>query len=164
MDQAARVAREWSPSGAGAAGESFEALLARIERDASRHSTAGPTAEDDLLRLERAVGHPLPAPFRTFLARVGGGLYYERHEIFGPKRAMIHDIELVPPLAQVCRGLPAGVIPIHRVETVIHFMDLRQADPSVPVFSLVSGERYRDFAGFLEAVVVPSGDAMDGPS
>ena len=38
---------------------------------------------------------------------------------------MIHDIELVPPLASVCRGLPAGVIPVHRADSVIHFMDLR---------------------------------------
>jgi len=141
---------------------SFETLLERIERDASRHSTAGPASEHDLVRLEQTIGHALPAPFRTFLERLGGGLYYERHEIFGPMRAMIHDIELVPPLAQVCRGLPSGLIPIHRAETLVHFMDLR-VGPPVPVISLVSSERYPDFSSFLEAVVVPRVEALGAP-
>lgn len=163
MDLRHALARQSDALPVEAGGMEFETLLARFERDAVRHTTAGPASEQELQHLEAAIGYALPAPFRGFLARLGGGLYYERHEIFGPARVMIHDIELVPPLAHVCHGLPAGVIPIHRFETRIHFMDLRQAGPSVAVFSLVSGERHRDFPTFLEAVVLPGG-AVSGPS
>lgn len=141
----------------------FETLLERIERDAARHTTAGPASEPQLRQLEATIGRALPGPLRAFLARLGGGLYYERHEIFGPVRTMIHDIELVPPLAKVCQGLPAGVIPIHRVENATHFMDLREAASPVPVFSLASAGRYPDFQSFLEAVVVPRGAPSGRP-
>jgi hypothetical protein len=137
----------------------LETLLERIEKEASRHHTAGPASEADLARLEAALGHVLPAPFRVFLARSGSGLYYERHEIFGPLHTMIHDIEIVPPLVSVCRGLPAGVIPVHRADSVIHFMDLRGGVEPVSVFSLLSSDRYSDFTTFLRDVVVPSPDA-----
>ena len=136
----------------------LDALLERIGCDASRHMTGGPASED-LARLELAIGHVLPEAFRAFLRRFGGGLYYERHEIFGPTRTMIHDIELVPPLPLVCRGLPSGVIPVHRVDAIIHFMDLRQCGTAVPVFSLTSHERYSDFPAFLRDVVAPPRDA-----
>jgi hypothetical protein len=142
----------------------FEKLLERIEKDASRHQTAGPAPEADLAKLEAVLGHALPPSFRAFLARSGSGLYYERHEIFGPLRAMIHDIELVPPLLGVCRGLPHGVIPVHRADSVIHFMDLRGGAEPVPVFSLLSSDRYPDFTSFLRDVVVPSCDAAGAPS
>lgn len=138
----------------------LETLLERIERDASRHHTAGPASEADLAKLEAALGHVLPPPFRVFLARSGSGLYYERHEIFGPLHTMIHDIELVPPLASVCRGLPAGVIPVHRADSVIHFMDLRGGAGPVPVFSLLLPDRHSDFTTFLRDVVIPSRDAV----
>jgi hypothetical protein len=142
----------------------LEKLLERIEEDASRHHTAGPASEADLAKLEAALGHVLPAPFRVFLARSGSGLYYERHEIFGPLHTMIHDIELVPPLVSVCRGLPAGVIPVHRADSMIHFMDLRGGAEPVPVFSLLSSDRYSDFTSFLRDVVVPSLDVAGEPS
>jgi hypothetical protein len=132
----------------------FEAMLDRIARDASAHMTAGPASDADLARLEGAIGHRLPEAYRRFLARLGGGIYYERHEVFGPTRAMIHDIELLPPITGVCHGLPAGVIPIHRAKATLHFMDLRQDHEPVPVFSLMSAERYPDFATFLREVIV----------
>lgn len=142
----------------------IEALIERIARDASAHMTAGPAREEDLARLEATLGHSLPAPYRVFVARLGGGIYYERHEVFGPVRAMIHDIELLPPLTAVCRGLPHGVIPIHRAGSTIHFMDLRREARPVPVFSLVSPVRYPDFATFLREVVVPrEGPAAGAP-
>jgi hypothetical protein len=141
----------------------LEKLLERIEEDASRHHTAGPASEADLAKLEAALGHALPAPFRAFLERSGSGLYYDRHEIFGPLHTMIHDIELVPPLLSVCRGLPPGVIPVHRADALVHFMDLRGGG-RVPVFSLLSSDRYSDFTTFLHEVVVPSLDAASDPS
>jgi hypothetical protein len=146
------VAASRTPAGSAPAG--LEALLARIASDAAAHMTSGPASEEELARLEAAIGHALAPPHRAFLARLGSGIYYERHEMFGPGRAMIHDIELVPPLTQVCQGLPAGVIPIHRMDVVIHFMDLRLGPPA-PVFSLMSAERYADFETFLREVVVP---------
>jgi len=135
--------------------DGYEALLQRIGRDASDHMIAGPVSQEDLARLASEIGRPLPAQYRMFLERLGGGIYYGRHEIFGPVRAMIHDIEMVPPLTRVCRGLPPGVIPVHRAGTIIHFMDLRHDAAPVPVFSLLSAEHYPDFATFLREVVVP---------
>jgi hypothetical protein len=142
----------------------LEALLERIARDAAVHMTAGPASEEDLARLEAAIGYPLPAAHRRFLERLGGGIYYERHEIFGPTRAMIHDIELLPPITSVCLGLPAGVIPVHRTGAIIHFMDLRRGGGTIPVFSLVSAERYADFATFLRELVVPEDGAAASAS
>jgi hypothetical protein len=142
----------------------LERLLDRIEEDASRHHTAGPASEADLARLETALGRALPAPFRAFLERSGSGLYYDRHEIFGPLHTMIHDIELVPPLLSVCRGLPPGVIPVHRADELVHFMDLRALTERTPVFSLLTGERHPDFAAFLRDVVVPRRGGAGGAS
>jgi hypothetical protein len=157
MEERARLGGVPPPASRAAAGAELEVLLERIERDMARHTTAGPAGEASLAQLEQTLGHVLPPALRLFLARLGGGLYYERHEIFGPARAMIHDIELVPPIGRVCTGLPAGVIPVHRCRDIVHFMDLRQRGPEpVPVFSLVSPRRYADFTALLREVVIPA--------
>jgi hypothetical protein len=156
MVATAPLARQASPHRVKEQKLELDRLMELVERDAARH-TAAPADEQELQRLEEDLGHALPGPFRRFLERSGAGLYYERHEIFGPSRVMIHDIELVPPLRQVCRGLPPGIIPVHRSGNRLHFMDVRQDGPYAAVFQLVSGARYRDFPSFLEAVVLPPG-------
>src|SRR5689334_14415900 len=76
----------------------IDSLLRRCEADARVHMSNGGSSEEDVLLLERSLGRTLPDPFRLFLRRLGGGVFYLKHEIFGPRRVMIHDIELVPDL------------------------------------------------------------------
>ena len=136
----------------------LEDVLDTFERDATAHMTGGPALEADLRQLESAIGHPLPGPLRTFLSRLGPGLFYQGHEIFGPLRVMIHDIELVPSLASMLarlkeQHLPEGLIPFHRGNGVVHLVDLRGPQPG-RVVSLPYGSNYSDLTEFLKAVVL----------
>lgn len=136
-------------------------ILDAFARDAAAHITGPPASEEDLKALEKAIGYPLPASLRTFLARFGGGLFYQGHEIFGPHRVIIHDIELVPSLPVMlsrlkAQNIPEGVVPFHRVDGVIHLIDLRpQSQQPERIVSLPYGSSYPDFADFLQAVVLP---------
>ncbi len=139
---------------------SLDELFDVFTRDAVCHMAGPPAAELDLKQLERVIGRPLPRSFRAFLARFGGGLFYQGHEIFGPHRVMIHDIELVPSLGSVYALLhppeiPEAVFPFHRKGDVFHLLDMR--DPAQPerIVSRPYGATYPDFARFLQAVVVP---------
>lgn len=135
-------------------------ILDVFERDGSQHTTGGPSSEEDLRRLEAAFGHRLPPPFRAFLQRLGSGIFYERHEIFGPHTIVIHDIELVPNALSMRRWLTSqgasaeGLLPIHRADGVIHLMNAAQ-EPAT-VVSLSHSTAYPDLARFLEAVVLPA--------
>ena len=135
----------------------LDELLVLFERESGAHMTAGPATEEDLCRVEAAIGGSLPADLRAFLSRLGGGLYYHGHEIFGPVRAMVHDIEMVPDLVSVRERVlhdlqtPADLVPFHRARGTFHFFDRRGPG----VFS-ANGERlFADLAGFLETIVVP---------
>lgn len=145
------------PLVSGAEGMTLPEILERLEQDASEHSTSGPCAEEDLQRLEHTLGRRLPASYRDFLASAGCGLYYNRHEIFGPCHVMIHDIELVPSLQSVRSGFPEGVLPVHRAEGVVHLLDLRKESRGLaPVYSTTGSGSYPDFAVFLERVILAS--------
>ncbi len=137
-----------------------ELVIARCLANASAHMTGGPCDASSLWSLECRLGYALPEPLRLFLARVGGGVYYSKHEVFGARRVMIHDIELVPDLVSFRSWLGAAVppdwLPIHRQEGVIHIIQLgletapvrRIDDPAV---------LYPDFPTFFEKVVLPPG-------
>jgi hypothetical protein len=135
----------------------LDELLALFERESGAHMTAGPASEDDLRRVEAAIGGSLPADLRAFLARLGGGLYYHGHEIFGPVRVMVHDIEMVPDLVSVRdRLLPdldaaSDVVPFHRARGTFHFFDRRRPG----VFSGDGSRLFADLAAFLETIVMP---------
>jgi hypothetical protein len=121
--------------------------------------TGAAAAEDELLALERVLGFPLPAPYRFFLRRLGGGVFYLEHELFGPRRVMVHDIELVPDLlsfrAWLGAELPPAVLPIHRMDGRIHVLDLQTG--ACRRLDATAGARddYADFTAFLETVVLP---------
>jgi hypothetical protein len=140
---------------------SLDELIAALLADSARHILCGSASEQDLASIESLVGQPLPAPYRTLLLRLGGGLLYDRHELFGPRITMIHDIDLVPDLASVRRRLEAeqgaealvGRLPLHRGTGKVHLIDVRP-DPA-PVATLDRAETYPDLAAFLEAVVLP---------
>jgi hypothetical protein len=136
----------------------LETLLARCEADRTLHMNAGGCPETELQRIEAAVGQPLPLPFRVFLSRLGGGVYYLKHEVFGPRRVMVHDIELVPDLLSFRHWLgeivPRTALPIHRADGVIHVLELA-GDHAGSVRSLdEGGHRYPDFTSFLEAEIL----------
>jgi len=121
-----------------------------------------PSSEEDLRRVEDALGHPLPAALRALLHEVGGGLYEGGHEIFGPVRLMLHDIELVPDLLSVRARLTAeGVlhpqfVPFHREGATFHL--IRTDGPGAGcVVSLPAGRVYADLASFVEQVLLRPG-------
>lgn len=139
----------------------MQEALAALERDAARHLTQ-PCSEHDLDALEEALGRRLPADFRALLARVGGGILYDTHEVFGARRLMVHDIELVPDLLSARRGLearglgwPPHLAPFHRCRGAVHLLDLSQGEGSAPVLAQ-DGRPCGDLPAFLESVVLPA--------
>lgn len=140
----------------------IEEVLGAMALDRPRHMTTDPASERDLDVLEEALGQKLPEEFRALLARFGGGIFYERHELFGARRLMIHDIELVPDLLTFRRLLADDtgrererwLVPFHRADGRVHFLDLRRGVQAGVVSA--DGERsYPDLACFLEQVVIP---------
>ncbi len=118
---------------------------------------SGPSTQVELGHVEAGLGAPIPQALRAFLMRFGGGIFYNGHEIFGPTRCMVHDIELVPDLLSMRLrlkeqgALADGLAPLHRARGVVHVIDLRNGS----VARLEGGEAYPDFVAFLENVVLP---------
>ena len=146
----------------------IEAAVQILEKDLARHMTTDRPSELELDALEEALGRKLPEQFRTFLTRLGGGIFYERHELFGVRRLMVHDIELVPDLLSFHRRFTAGeatspdsLVPFHRADGVVHLLDLRSAGEAA-VVSADGTRTYPDLAHFLQHVVIPSA-AASGP-
>jgi hypothetical protein len=134
-----------------------DALIACLRTARDRHIVGGGCTEEDLRATEERLGHALPLAFRLFLQRQGGGIYYLRHEIFGARRVMVHDIEMVPDLLSFRQWLaaaaPDGWLPIHRTEGRMHAIRLGGEEPA-PVRALEpGGPTYPDFATFLESLI-----------
>ena len=143
----------------GTAEAALSRAIDRLARDLDLHLLSGPVEEDELARLEQALAVTLPPSFRTYLSRLGSGLLYDAHEIFGPRSLQLHDIEFVPSLASVVRQLRGtlgpNLLPFHRGDGTVHVFDLTGGPHEpLPVRALAGGGSYRDLAGFLEAVVV----------
>jgi len=134
------------------------ALFQRFE-DGTDARMSIPASEDDLRRLDEELGRPLPAPLRALLREVGGGLFAGGHEIFGPSRVMIHDIELVPDLLTVrARLAKEGLLqpqhlPFHRSGTTFHLMRI-EGPGAGSIVSLPSGSVWTDLASFVEQVLL----------
>ena len=148
----------------------IETAVQVLEKDLARHTTTDRPSELELDALEEALGGKLPEQFRTFLARLGGGIFYERHELFGARRLMVHDIELVPDLVSFHRRFAAdagtgpaaaALVPFHRADDVVHLLDLRSGGEA-RVVSADGTRTYPDLARFLQDVVIPSA-AQGGP-
>lgn len=139
----------------------LDQILLAFTGEMDRHTTGGPASDRDLRRLEASIGHRLPPSLRAFLLHLGGGLFFNGHEIFGAQRVMIHDIELVPDIISMrdwlarTRDLREGLIPFHRARGVIHVLDLRSNDANERVSCLDGPDDYPNLAGFLETVVLP---------
>lgn len=137
----------------------LDEAITMIERDSPRHMTTDRPSERDLDVLEEALGSKLPEDFRTLLARLGGGILYERHEVFGAHRLMVHDIELVPDLVSfrehfVRRGSVAdGLVPFHRADGVVNLLDVRDG-AALAVISEDGARSYSSLSSFLERAVL----------
>ena len=138
-------------------------VIDRLVRDSSQHLLTEPAHETDLEGLERTLGLPLPASYRSLLGRMGSGILYDRHEVFGPHSLQLHDIEFVPSLPGVRRHLATSVgprlMPFHRDGGRVHVFNLSSgSDEPVPVRALDGSASYPDLATFLEAVVLPGAE------
>jgi len=139
----------------------FAEVLEVFARNERQHMAGGGTSEEDLQRCEERAGVALPAPFRAFLSRFGGGLYFHGHEVFGPKPVVIHDIELVPDLLTVRKWLlaqgaevPPELLAFHRARGVIHLLDTRPGSTE-RVLTLGGSATFPDLASFFEAIILP---------
>lgn len=148
----------------------LEEILDVLEGDRDRHMIGEPATTGDLNHVEAVLGHRLPAGLRSFLQRFGGGIFYERHEVFGCRRLIIHDIELVPDVLTMCRrleaaeGVPNYLLPFHRADGIIHLVDLRTTPAGESAVLSWEGSRtFPTLTGFLEAVLVSSRDHPSRP-
>lgn len=140
----------------------LDEVLDAFAQSPDQHVLGTRSTEAELTRIEQALGARLPPSFRAFLGRLGGGLFFRGHEIFGTRRLMIHDIELVPDILSVRRTLEAqGVeipersIPFHRARGTIHFMQLDGGAGAGRIVSIPPAEPCPSFESFLEIVVLP---------
>ena len=65
---------------------------------------------------------PLPPALTSVLTTIGNGIFFGHEEVFGPRRLMIHDIELLPDMMSVkaaSPGLPEAWLPFHRRDGVV---------------------------------------------
>jgi SMI1/KNR4 family protein SUKH-1 len=141
------------------------ALLHRLADGADARMTV-PASEEELRRVDEALARPLPAPLRSLLLEVGSGLYEGGHEIFGPLRLMLHDIELVPDLLSVRARLTAEgllhphFLPFHRGGATFHLIRTEGAGAGC-VVSLPAGRVYADLASFIEQVLLRAHGGAD---
>jgi hypothetical protein len=139
----------------------LDALIARLRTARDLHIVGSGCTDEDLRVTEERLSQPLPQVFRLFLQRQGGGIYYLRHEIFGARRVMVHDIEMVPDLLSFNHWLgtavPDGWLAIHRSEGRVHAIRVGVKEPA-PVRAIeVGGPSYPDFTNFLESLIQSQG-------
>jgi hypothetical protein len=136
----------------------LDVLVARCEAERGMHMTGGGCSEAELRCVEASLRGPLPGPLRSFLCRMGGGVFFLKHEIFGARRVMIHDIELVPDLlsfrAWLGSAVPPDLLPFHRADGQIHAIELGEGRGGVRALN-GAGTNYADFTTFLQRVVLP---------
>ena len=140
----------------------FDEVLNAFELAREEHILGDPSTEEELRRLEQTLGAPLPASFRVFLTRLGGGLYFRGHEILGTRRVIVHDIELVPDILSLRRTLaaqgatlPELAIPFHRARGSVHFIRLGSGNGAGEILSVPAAASALNLESFLESVVMP---------
>jgi hypothetical protein len=109
------------------AGRMMQDVLDDLERHAEEHLRFEPVREVEIASLEQRLGRPLPAALRAVLMAAGNGIFFGKEELFGPRRLMVHDIELLPDMLAVkaqSPGLPHEWLPFHRRDGVMHAVDL----------------------------------------
>jgi hypothetical protein len=98
-----------------------------VERHGEEHLRFERVPPADIADLESRLGRRLPPELTAMLEAVGNGIFFGREELFGPRRLMVHDIELLPGMLDVraaTPGLPPEWLPFHREGGVLHVVDL----------------------------------------
>ena len=138
----------------------MQEAMATLERDRARHLTQRCSGKD-LDLLEQALGRRLPDDYRSLLERVGGGILYDDHELFGGRRLMVHDIELVPDVltltrqrAEAGRPWPAHLVPLHRCRGRLHLLVVSGTGDGRVVGE--DGRTWPNLLEFLNEVVLPA--------
>ena len=102
-------------------------LLETVEGHAPEHLRFGPVPREQITAFEARLGRPLPPALTAVLESVGNGIFFGKEELLGPRRLMVHDIELLADMMTVkaqAPGLPEAWLPFHRCDGVIHAVDL----------------------------------------
>ena len=128
-----------------------------VERHAAQHLRFEPVAHAEIAELEARIGHHLPLELAAMLETVGNGIFFGREELFGPRRLMVHDIELLPDMMSVkaaTRGLPEEWLPFHRCDGELHVVDLRP-EALGAVYSWPAASPQGDVGSFLASRLMP---------
>lgn len=102
-------------------------VIEAVERHAREHLRFGPVPREQITALEARLGRPLPPALTAVLESIGNGIFFGKEELLGPRRLMVHDIELLADMMSVkaqAPGLPEPWLPFHRCDGVIHAVDL----------------------------------------
>jgi hypothetical protein len=132
-------------------------LLAAVKRHAPEHLRFGGVAPAEIGSLEERLGRRLPPALVEVLESLGNGIYFGREELFGPRRLMVHDIELLPDMMSVkaqAHGLPEPWLPFHRRDGVVHAVDL-SPEGYGEVHAWPGGTACGPVAAFLEGCLTP---------
>jgi hypothetical protein len=107
-----------------------DTLMEAVERHSPEHLRFGPVPRECRTEFEARIGRSLPAALTAVLETAGNGIYFGKEELFGPRRLMVHDIELLADMMSVkaqLPGLPEDWLPFHRCDGVVHAVDLSPA-------------------------------------
>jgi SMI1/KNR4 family protein SUKH-1 len=132
-------------------------LIATVERHAPEHLRFGPVPREQITALEAHLKRPLPPALTALLESVGNGIFFGKQELLGPRRLMVHDIELLADMMSVkaqASGLPEAWLPFHRCDGVMHAVDL-SPETFGQVHSWPGGAPRGDIADFLGDLLTP---------
>ena len=135
-----------------------DALAAAIGRHEAEHLRFGPVPRAEIEALEARIGRRLPAALASALETVGNGIFFGKEELFGPRRLMVHDIELLPDIMTVkagLAGLPDAWLPFHRCDGALFVVDLSE-EAFAQVRSWPDGTPQGDVAEFLARRLMPA--------
>ncbi len=130
-------------------------VIDAVERHAAEHLRFGAVPAADVAEFEARIGRRLPPALAEALETIGNGIFFGKEELLGPRRLMVHDIELLPDMLSVkarAEGLPADWLPFHRRDATLHVVDLAPASFG-EVRSWPDGRSLGDVAAFLAALL-----------
>jgi hypothetical protein len=128
-------------------------VIETVERHAPEHLRFGAVPRAEIAELEARIGRPLPPALSAVLETIGNGIFFGKEELLGPRRLMVHDIELLPDMLSVksrTPGLPEAWLPFHRRDGALHAVDLAP-ESFGEVHSWPDRASRGDIAGFLAA-------------
>ena len=128
-----------------------------VERHSAEHLRFEPVPHEQIAELEARIGQRLPLELAAMLETVGNGIFFGREELFGPRRLMVHDIELLPDMMSVkaaTPGIPGEWLPFHRCDGALHVVDLRP-EALGAVYSWPAAVHQGDVGSFLASRLMP---------